>query len=99
MLTVTRSKISNFVAKRQKQAIGSGETRVKNMLDNQPDPDSVEQDQWDLEYQRRLFDWAVPQVRNYFENTTWDAFWQTAVDGKPAKVVAESLVCTVLKTR
>ena len=38
---------------------------------------------------------AAQQVRLAFEDATWQAFWQTAVEGKPAKEVAARLGMTV----
>jgi RNA polymerase sigma-70 factor (ECF subfamily) len=42
---------------------------------------------WDKEYQQRLFEWAAEKVRPCFRDSTWQAFWQTAVEGQdPVKV-------------
>jgi RNA polymerase sigma-70 factor (ECF subfamily) len=46
---------------------------------------------WDAEHERRLFAWAAEQVRSHVEPATWQAFWQTAVEGRPAKDVAAEL--------
>ena len=46
---------------------------------------------WDAEHERRLFAWAAEQVRPHVEPATWQAFWQTAVEGRPAKDVAAEL--------
>ena len=34
---------------------------------------------------------TVSQVRGSFQQSTWQAFWQTAVEGKSPKQVASSL--------
>src|SRR5262245_45259633 len=44
-----------------------------------------------LEYRREVFRWATRQVRKEFHQTTWDAFWLTAVEGRPVEAVAEAL--------
>jgi RNA polymerase sigma-70 factor (ECF subfamily) len=59
------------------------------------EPDKHEEAQWDIDFQRRLFDWAAQRVRNEFEAPTWQAFWQTAVEALPAKAVAERLGMTL----
>ncbi len=59
------------------------------------EPDRQEQSRWDDEVQRRLFDWAAQQVRVEFEDSTWQAFWQTAVEAVPAKTVADRLKMSV----
>lgn len=46
---------------------------------------------WELEYQRRMFAWAVTQVRPQLQETTWEAFWQTAVLGHSPETIAREL--------
>jgi hypothetical protein len=43
---------------------------------------------WEQEYRQRLFDWAADQVRSEFQETTWQAFWRTAVEVQPPREVA-----------
>ena len=40
-------------------------------------------------------DWAAEQVRGHFQETTWRAFWMTAVEGRPAPEVAAELGLSV----
>jgi RNA polymerase sigma-70 factor (ECF subfamily) len=42
-----------------------------------------------------LFTWAAQQVRRQVRDSTWQAFWQTAVEGKPGKTVARELGLSV----
>ncbi len=44
-----------------------------------------------LEYRREVFRWAARQVRKEFRPDTWNAFWLTAVEGRPAEAVAKEL--------
>jgi RNA polymerase sigma-70 factor (ECF subfamily) len=94
LYAVARSKLSNLLAARARQAVGSGDTAVQGLLEQQPAPadDSAE---WDADYERRLFAWAAEQVRADFQDRTWQAFWQTAVEGKPAAEVGEALGLSV----
>ena len=89
LLTISRRRLCDFFNTRQRHPQGSGKTAVHQMLESEPD--RQEQSRWDNEVQRRLFDWAAQQVRVEFENSTWQAFWQTAVEAVPAKVVAGRL--------
>jgi RNA polymerase sigma-70 factor (ECF subfamily) len=50
---------------------------------------------WDKEYEQQLFNWAAAQVREDFQDSTWQAFWQTAVEGKSGKETAKKLRMTV----
>jgi RNA polymerase sigma factor (sigma-70 family) len=77
-------------------------TRVKA---DRPSGDRIQQDalsstaaregpDWALlrmEYQRQVFHWAAQQVRAEFEPTTWEAFWDTAVEGREVGEVAARL--------
>jgi DNA-directed RNA polymerase specialized sigma24 family protein len=42
-----------------------------------------------------LFEWAVDRIRCDFEDTTWQAFWQTSVDDRESRDVAEELGMSV----
>ncbi len=95
LYTVARNKLNDHLARGHKQEKGSGETRIHQMLDNRPGSDTNDETQWNLDYQRQMFDWAVRQVQRDFQETTWHAFWQTAVELHPAKQVAESLGISV----
>jgi RNA polymerase sigma factor (sigma-70 family) len=93
LLTVVRNKVNTFLARRKPGHQGSGGTDAYNLLCEQPD---LEQGaQWDHEYDRQLFVWAAAQIRDSFENSTWQAFWLTAVEGKSGKVVAQELGLSV----
>ena len=50
---------------------------------------------WEQEYRRGRFRWAVEQVRGGFEESSFRAFWHTAVDGRPAPEVASELGLSV----
>ncbi|MCI0360919.1 MAG: sigma-70 family RNA polymerase sigma factor [Planctomycetaceae bacterium] len=47
--------------------------------------------EWDLDYQRQLFHAAAERVRGDFGPSAWRAFWQAAVEGRPAKEIAADL--------
>jgi RNA polymerase sigma-70 factor (ECF subfamily) len=68
---------------------------MKLLLDAIPAPESAESQLFDEEYRRRIFRWAADQVESEFRESTWRAFWLTAVDGCPVKEVAQTLGQTV----
>ena len=94
LFTVACNKLRNFQAARRRQISASGDPAVNELLAEQPDPHE-EQALWDREYEKHLFDWAAEQVRADFEETTWQAFWQTAVEDKSPKDVAKELGVSV----
>jgi RNA polymerase sigma-70 factor (ECF subfamily) len=44
-----------------------------------------------VEYQRRLASLAMERVKNEFQETTWRAFWLTAVEGVAAADAARQV--------
>lgn len=95
LFTVVRNKLRNFLANRGRQPLASGDTAVQNRLKEEPAPEDDAEELWDLEYQRRLLAWAAAQVRGTIQDSTWQAFWLTAVEGKSGKEVAGRLGMTV----
>ncbi len=94
LFTVTRNALNTFLNAQQRVPRGTGDSAVQAWLEEQPGRDD-ESDFWDTQYHRRLLAYAAEQVRSSFEEATWQAFWQTAVEGKLGKVVAASLGMTV----
>lgn len=90
LFTVAHHRLHDFLARSRRGSQGSGDSRVQAILEQQPDRAS-EADLWDREYDRGLFAWAVEQVRGQVQETTWRAFWLTAVEGRGGKEAAEEL--------
>lgn len=95
LFTVVRNKLRNFLEDRRRMVQGSGDTGVQQALSEQPTPIDGPEEEWDREYERRLFTWAAEQVRGAVQESTWQAFWQTAVEGKAGQEVAQALGLTV----
>jgi RNA polymerase sigma-70 factor (ECF subfamily) len=90
LLTVVRSKLGDFVTDQRKQERGTGDTDMIVRLDNVPAREADDA-RWEQDYERHVFTWAAQQVRGDFTEPTWQAFWQSAVEGKSGKDVAEGL--------
>src|SRR5687768_15095049 len=83
LFTITRNKVFNFLSARRSRPQASGDTGTNRLLETHPDAsDGV--DDWEVAYQRRLAALAMEQVKRDFQETTWRAFWLTAVDGQSA---------------
>lgn len=67
---------------------GSGDSAVQEMLLAQPAPEEDQAALWEQEYERRPFAWAAERVRGAGQDSTWQAFWRTAVDGASGREVA-----------
>jgi len=85
LYTVARNKLRNFLVVRQRRR----EDGDRRLLDEQPAREEVEL--WEKEYEERLFDWAIEQVRGRFHEATWRAFWMTAVENHGAAEAAAEL--------
>jgi RNA polymerase sigma factor (sigma-70 family) len=90
LFRVTRNKLTDFTRRRPRQAVGSGESAVRDLLEAQPAPAEEEED-WQEQWRKRVLRWAVEQVRGAFEERTWKAFWATAVENRDVKEVAAEL--------
>jgi RNA polymerase sigma-70 factor (ECF subfamily) len=97
LYTVTRHKISDFLSSSRglrPRLQGSGDTANQIFLEQHPEA-AEDESQWQQDYQQRVFAWAAQRIRNDFQEKTWDAFWQLAVEGKSGEETARSLHMTV----
>jgi RNA polymerase sigma-70 factor (ECF subfamily) len=62
---------------------------VQQRLEQQADSDGALSAEWEANYQRTLANQAMERVKSEFQTATWDAFMQTAVEGRtPAQVAS-----------
>lgn len=94
LFTVTRHELADLMGRANRQPPGSGDTQMKERLDQLPQPEES-RSLWDQHYDRRLLEWAAKRVRQEVRESTWQAFWQTAVEGKSAEEVALALDMSV----
>jgi RNA polymerase sigma-70 factor (ECF subfamily) len=95
LLTVALHKVQDFWSSRRRHGQGSGDAGVQVLLEEQTAPEPEEAAWWDQEYQRQLLAVAVEQVRAECHASTWQAFWQTAMEGKKPREVAAALGMSV----
>lgn len=92
---IARNLMINLLTRRQHLLRGSGASSVQDLLEAQPAPDPSATALFEAEYRRHLFQWAAEEVRGEFAPATWQAFWQTAVEGRPTAEVAAGLGLSV----
>src|SRR5581483_205487 len=80
---------------RRRHPPGVGGDSAVRLLEGHPAPAEEETAIFMAEYRRRVFNWAAEQVRTEFRTPTWQSFWMSGVEGRPAKEVAETLGLTV----
>jgi|SRR6516164_2562879 RNA polymerase sigma-70 factor (ECF subfamily) len=90
LFTIARNRLRNFQSRKPPDS-GSGDSGVHERLQQLAAPEQGQAAWWDQEYERQLFQWAAARIRRDFEESTWQAFWQTAVEGKSGKEVAREL--------
>jgi RNA polymerase sigma-70 factor (ECF subfamily) len=95
LFTVVRNKLRNFIAAQKRPGRGTGDSNAQQLLQELPAREDDQTAWWDQEYERRVFTWAAEQVRGVFQDSTWQAFWQTAVEGKTGPEVARGLGLSV----
>jgi RNA polymerase sigma-70 factor (ECF subfamily) len=99
--TLVRYAWCDFLEKRKRQQVGSGDSQVWELLQNAPARDDLER-QLVEEFDRELLDQAVERVRQRVESHTWEAYRLTAVEGLSGAAVAQRLnlkVMTVFKAK
>jgi RNA polymerase sigma-70 factor (ECF subfamily) len=95
LFTVVRNKLRNFLAARDRPGRGSGDSDAQHRLQELPARAEDETAWWDREYEQRVFAWAAEQARGAFSDSTWQAFWQTAIEGQTGPQVARTLGMSV----
>jgi RNA polymerase sigma factor (sigma-70 family) len=92
---IARNLIINLLAARRRQPQGTGDTDIHRLLEDCPDPTGEDSVFFEVEHRRRLIAWAAERIRGEFSAAAWQAFWQTGVEGKSPKEVAEALGMTL----
>jgi RNA polymerase sigma factor (sigma-70 family) len=91
LFTIARNFMIRYLTRRRHRPMGTGESRIAELLEQQPAPSPEGTALFDLEYRRELFRWAADRVRTQVNETTWQAFWMTSVEGRPTADVAAEL--------
>jgi RNA polymerase sigma factor (sigma-70 family) len=87
---VAHNAILNALTRRRPDQ-GSGDSAVMALLNQHVSSTGPESDLLRLEHRREVFRWATRQIRGEFHCATWNAFWLTAVEGRPVEAVADEL--------
>jgi RNA polymerase sigma-70 factor (ECF subfamily) len=91
LFRIAHNLMLNFLANARRRPVSPGESAVHDLLNAQAAPSHEDSSQFGLEYRRRLFQWAAEKVRGEFRESSWQAFSQTAVEGKRVKDAAAAL--------
>lgn len=92
LLTIATNRLRNWIESRGRHPQGTGDSDMQEQLANISAEDETF---WDREYEQRVFEWAAERVKATFQESTWAAFWMTAVEAREPKDVAEQLGISV----
>jgi RNA polymerase sigma-70 factor, ECF subfamily len=95
LYTITRNKLTDFYRKQAGKPVAEGgstaQARFAELPEAEPDESLADTRTGTSGVMRR----AIELIRNDFEPLTFQAFWATAIEGKPATEVARTLSVTV----
>ena len=86
--SVARNVVIKFMSRERKQLGGQGGTDLVDLLYNVSDDAGERQRQ---EYEYELILWAAEEVRDEFRESSWRAFRETVIEGRPVADVANEL--------
>ncbi len=87
---VTDNAILNAIS-RARPDQGRGNHEDQSLLLQQPDRSGPDSRLLQMEFRRQVMHWAAQRIRDEFTETTWQAFWMTAVEGRAADDVGAQL--------
>lgn len=90
---ITRNLVIDFLRNQQRLPVLTDPNTVTSLFAAE-DRGSAEAEMFDREHERGLFHWAAQQVQPRFSESTWQAFWRTAVESQPVDQVAAELDLT-----
>jgi len=90
--TITRNKVHDHFRRRGREPEGVGGTEAQRRLAQLPAPSPQDEDSFAEERgERALLYQALELIRPEFAERTWQAFWRTTIEGRPAPDVAAEL--------
>lgn len=88
MHRVARNVVIKFMTRERRQVGGQGGTDLVELLREVPAIPDREQER---RYEQELVLWAAEQVRNDFQDSSWQAFWMTLVEQRDVDDVSGQL--------
>jgi RNA polymerase sigma-70 factor (ECF subfamily) len=94
LFTIVRNKLSNWRRAQRNRPIDCDEAAAEVLLEECPVPPR-QAEEWQTEWEQRVFAWACAEVRRDVSDVTWQAFWKSAIEDQPGKMVAAELGLSV----
>lgn len=93
LFRVARNIAVNRFLDHQRRA-ARGDTQTRDLLAAIPDA-NAELETFEIEYQRSLMQWAAKKIKPTVAESSWLAFWSTAIEGRRPEQVAQELGMTI----
>ena len=90
LFRVARNVVVTFLMRQSRQPELLDDRKISEVVDATLAVSS-ESDLFDHEYCQQVLAWATEQVRREFRDTTWQAFVETSINGRPIAEVAGAL--------
>ena len=97
--TITRSKVADYFRQQNRQPVAIGGSAAHERFLAIPDCDASSAVEVGNQERAILVAQVLDLIRSEFEDRTWQAFWQVAVEGRSSGVVAEMLEMTPAAVR
>jgi RNA polymerase sigma-70 factor (ECF subfamily) len=91
LLSVVQSRLADYLRRQQRH---QASLRAAAELAHDFASNGACSAEWHCDCERQLFHAAAGQVRGDFSPASWQAFWQAAIEGKPATEIAAALGIT-----
>jgi RNA polymerase sigma factor (sigma-70 family) len=92
LFRIARNMTINFLTRSRPEEMGTG---FRQLIDQQPAPSADDATFFGREYKREALRWAAGEIRDEFRDSTWQAFWATAVEGRDIRETAAALEISV----
>ncbi len=92
---IARNLTINALTRKKLGTHGAGGTDRIDLLASYPESNNAENDALDAEYRRAVFQRSAELIRTEVQPQTWQAFWRTAVEGRPIPAVADELQLSI----
>jgi len=95
LFRITRNRVAKFLGRTKLGTIAIGGTDAQDLLAAQPDAHESLESDIEQDYRQHLLLCATVQIRPEFRESTWQAFWQTCIEGRAIGDVAAELGMSV----
>ena len=94
LFRIARNYTLDFLTRRKHRPWAAGGDDAARLYEELSEAKDLSSD-FDIEYRREVFHWASDHVREVVSETTWLAFWLTAVENNPIDKIADRLGVSV----